>query len=228
MRDHHDLGQGRAQGLRVDLLVLSDISSTIIALMRLSLLRHQLLRLQDTMLSMLLLSDSVKQSLKSSSTTQSTNIITNLQRSTRKNQNLSKLHSTPEKLKSRLIWMKSSAYRKKSSQVDSQPSKDASLKIEMREAKTNRVTGSMLTEVICAKLRTNPSAERAGRWHSPLLNIMTKTQSRRRAKKTKSTRSPSMKMIVILILTPIEKLASSASNRRRRCIRRKMTAKILR
>ncbi len=94
--------------------------------------------------------------------------------------------------------MRSHAYRKRSPQIDSQRSRDASQKIEMTEGET-RVKKSSHTEVICAELRTNPSEERTGRNHSPLPLIMTKTP-KRRVKKTKSKRSQNIEMIVILIL----------------------------
>ncbi len=91
--------------------------------------------------------------------------------------------------------MKSNAYRKKLLQIDSQPNR-----VEMTE-----VTKSSRTGVICANLRTNPSEERIGRSHSQLpLTIKT---PKRRAKKTKSKRSQSIKMIVMMKISR-DKVAS--------------------
>lgn len=84
--------------------------------------------------------------------------------------------------------MRSNAYRKRSLKIDSQPNR-----VEMTE-----VTKSSHTGVICANLRMNLSEERTGRSHSPVpLTIKT---LKRRAKKTKSKRSQSIKMIVMMMI----------------------------
>ena len=105
--------------------------------------------------------------------------------------------------------MKSNVCKKRSPQIDSQPLRDASLKIEITKAKTkvtNRAKDTTLTEVICAKLRTNPSVEKTGRNRSPHPLNIAKTQ-KRKAKKTKSKRSQSIKMKVMMMILR-DKLAS--------------------